>query len=280
MSIVAAALLAAGETHARAQTYRERGAYLVNAVAVCGNCHTPRDAAGKPIDGKELSGGREFDIAAGHIVGSNITPDRETGIGTWSLGQIVYALRNGKRPDGSTIGPPMPFAFYRDLSDRDAEAIAVYLKSLKPVRNAVSRPQYKRPLPASYGPTVGHVPEPNRSDPVAYGGYLAGPVAHCMECHTPRNGPQLDMERLGGGGREFPDFANPGAQTVSRNITPDPESGIGKWSDADVKASILLGIRPDGTKLAHTMPFAEYNGMTSDDLNAIVFYLRSLKPVN
>jgi len=110
MSIVAAALLAAGETHARAQTYRERGAYLVNAVAVCGNCHTPRDAAGKPIDGKELSGGREFDIAAGHIVGSNITPDRETGVGTWSLGQIVYALRNGKRPDGSTIGPPMPCA--------------------------------------------------------------------------------------------------------------------------------------------------------------------------
>jgi len=111
---------------------------------------------------------------------------------------------------------------------------------------------------------------------MAYGAYLAGPVAHCMECHTPRNGPHLDLSRLGVGGREFPDFDNPGALTVSRNITPDPETGIGQWSNADVKAAILLGIRPDGTKLTKTMPFAAYYNMTSDDLNAIVFYLRSL----
>jgi hypothetical protein len=96
-----------------------------------------------------------------------------------------------------------------------------------------------------------------------------------MECHTPRNGPQLDMERLGGGGRELPDFANPGRRRSAATSRPTRNPAIGKWSDADVKASILLGIRPDGTKLAHTMPFAEYNGMTSDDLNAIVFYLRS-----
>jgi mono/diheme cytochrome c family protein len=100
-----------------------------------------------------------------------------------------------------------------------------------------------------------------------------------MECHTPRHGPQLDLSRLGAGGREFPDFGNPGAKTVSRNITSDPEHGLAQWSDADIKGAILLGHRPDGTKLAPTMPFEAYNQMTSDDVNAIVDYLRTLKPV-
>src|SRR4051794_38936003 len=273
------ALLAASAGRGAAQTYRERGAYLVNAVAVCGNCHPPRDAANTPIPGMELAGGREFDIEAGHIIGSNITPDRETGIGNWSVGQIVYALRNGTRPDGTMIGPPMPIEFYRQLSDRDAEAIAIYLKSLKPVRHQVARSQYKVPVPSSYGPLVGHVAEPNRGDKITYGAYLAGPVAHCIKCHTPRNGPHLDLSRIGVGGREFPDFGNPEARTVSRNITPDPETGIGKWSDADVKRAILIGQRPDGTNLSRTMPSADYFNMTSDDVNAIVDYLRTLQPL-
>jgi mono/diheme cytochrome c family protein len=273
------ALLAANAARGEAQTYRERGAYLVNAVAVCGNCHTPHDAANAPLPGMELAGGREFDIEAGHIVGSNITPDRETGIGDWSVGQIVYALRNGIRPDGTIIGPPMPIQFYRQLSDRDAMAIAIYLKSLKPIHREVARSRYTLPLPSSHGPTIGHVAEPDRHDKIAYGAYLAGPVAHCIECHTPRHGPELDLSHIGVGGRDFPDFGNPEARTVSRNITPDPETGIGKWSDADVKAAILLGHRPDGTKLARTMPFDAYNGMSSDDVNAIVDYLRTLKPL-
>lgn len=273
------ALLGTGSARVAAQTYRERGAYLVGALAACGNCHTPHDAARKPIPGMELAGGREFDIEAGHVVGPNITPDRETGIGDWSIGQIVYALRNGKRPDGTLIGPPMPIEFYRQLSDRDAEAIAVYLKSVKPVRHSVARSQYKVPPPPSYGPIVGHVAKPNSRDKIAYGAYLAGPVAHCMECHTPRDGPRLDLSRLGAGGRDLPDLGNPEARTVSRNITPDPDAGLGKWSDADVKAAILLGHRPDGTKLAHTMPFDAYNSMSSEDVNAIVDYLRTLKPL-
>jgi mono/diheme cytochrome c family protein len=276
---LAACALAAWGGGSAAQTYRERGAYLVNAVAGCGNCHTPHDSANDPIADMELAGGREFDIEAGHIVGPNITPDRETGIGDWSVGQIVYALRNGKRPDGTPIGPPMPTRFYRQLSDRDGEAIAIYLKSLKPVRHAVARSRYTMPLPPSYGPVVGHVAEPDRHDKLAYGAYLAGPVAQCIECHTPRDGPDLDLSHIGAGGRAFPDFGNPGTRTVSRNITPDPETGIGKWSDADVKAAILLGHRPDGTKLSRTMPFDAYNGMSSDDVNAIVDYLRTLRPL-
>jgi mono/diheme cytochrome c family protein len=271
MAGIGTALLANG---AAAQTYRERGAYLVTTLAACGNCHTPRDAAGKPIATMALAGGFAFDIDVGHIIGPNITSDRQTGIGNWSVGQIVFALRNGKRPDGSMIGPPMPIEFYSRLSDRDAEAIAVYLKSLAPVRHTVARSQYTIPPPPA-GPTISHVDEPDRTDKVAYGAYLAGPVAHCLECHTPRVKGELELDRLGAGGREFPDFGAPGAITISRNITPE---GIGQWSDADVKRAILIGERPDGTKLSRTMPFAAYNGMTSDDVNAIVDYLRTLKP--
>jgi mono/diheme cytochrome c family protein len=276
----AAGMIAATAGGASSQTYQERGAYLVNALAVCGNCHTPGDAANQPIPAMALAGGFAFDEAAlGHIVGPNITPDKETGIGSWTIGQIVNAVRNGKRPDGTIIGAPMPFDFYRQLSDRDAEAIAIYLKSLKPVRHEVPRSQYKIPLPPAYGPIVGHVAEPDRKDGIAYGGYLAGPVAHCLECHTPRNKDGLVFARFGAGGRELPDFGNPGGLTLSRNITPDPETGIGRWSDADVKRAILVGERPDGTKLSITMPSAAYNAMTSDDVNAIVDYLRSLNPV-
>ena len=278
IALCAAAACTAGIKPVAAQTYRERGAYLVETLGACGNCHTPHDA-NEPIAGLDLAGGREFDFEAGHAVGPNITPDKATGIGGWTVWQIAYALRNGKRPDGTIIGPPMPFEFYRGLSDRDVEAIAIYLKGLRPIRHAVARSQFKVPLPPSYGPPVTHVPEPDRRDKIAYGAYLAGPVAHCMECHTPRRGPQLDLSRLGAGGREFPDFGNPGAITVSRNITPDPEHGVGQWSDADIKGAILLGHRPDGTKLARTMPFAAYNNMTSDDVNAIVDYLRTLQPV-
>jgi mono/diheme cytochrome c family protein len=262
---------------ARADTYRERGAYLVATLGACGNCHTPRLAGNQPDPKLTLAGGFAFDIEIGHIVGPNITPDPETGIGRWSDGQIVHALRNGKRPDGSAIGPPMPIEMYRGLSDRDAQAITVYLRGLPPIRHAVARSVYTVPLPPGYGPVVSHVEEPDRGDKLAYGAYLAGPVAHCMECHTPRDKGRLDLDRLGAGGRSFPDFGNPGALTVSRNITPE---GIGQWSDADVKRAILIGERPDGTKLSPVMPFAAYNGMTSDDVNAITDYLRKLKPVN
>jgi mono/diheme cytochrome c family protein len=276
---VAVLMLVAG-AKATGQTRLGRGAYLVNTLGACGNCHTPRDPNGEWDAGRELAGGFAFDEPTlGHIVGPNITPDKETGIGGWTEGQIVNALRNGKRPDGSVIAPPMPIEMYRGISDRDAEAIAAYLKSTKVVKHPVARSAYTVPLPPGYGPPVGHVDEPDRKNKIAYGAYLAGPVAHCMECHTQRIKGELQRDRLGAGGRELPDFDHPGAVTVARNVTPDPEDGIGRWSDADVKRAILLGERPDGTKLAGTMPFAAYNKMTSDDVNAIVDYLRSLPPL-
>ena len=265
---------------ASAEDLRARGAYLVNGIAGCGNCHTPKDRTGRAIAGKELSGGLEFDIPPAHVVAPNITPDPETGIGSWSEAQIVTALRDGRRPDGTIIGPPMPIIFYRQLSDRDATAIGAYLRGVRPIRHAVARTQYRIPLPPAYGPPVTHVDEPPRTDKIAYGGYLAGPVGHCMECHTPFGEPgQIDMTRLGAGGQQLPVFDGSGGLTVSRNITPDPESGIGKWSDADLKRAITTGIRPDGTKLTRTMAFDWYAKIAPADLDALVAYLRSLKPV-
>jgi mono/diheme cytochrome c family protein len=278
--ICAAVLIGIASGAASGEKLVERGAYLVTTIGACGNCHTPRDKAGHVLPGMALAGGFEFDEASiGHVVGPNITPDPETGIGKWTEAEIVTALRDGKRPDGTIIGPPMPIPAYRQLSDQDAAAIAAYLRSIKPVRHAVALTQYKISLPPSYGPAVGHVDEPVGTDRIAYGGYLAGPVGHCVLCHTPpaADGP-FDMSRAYQGGRELPDFGKPGAETVSRNITAGSEYGAGDWSDAQIKRAITVGIREDGTKLARTMPFDWYAKMRPADLDAIVAYLRSLPP--
>src|SRR5579862_5749650 len=278
LGAIAAAALA---TAAGAETPRERGAYLVRTIAGCGNCHTPKDAAGNAIAGQELAGGLVLEIPElGHVIVPNITPDKNTGIGKWSEAQIALAVREGKRPDGTIIGPPMPIGFYRGLSDADVAAIAAYVHGVRPINHAVARSQYKIALPPAYGPPVGHVAAPPRTDKVAYGGYLAGPVGHCMDCHTPHfTDGRPDMSRLGGGGFELPVFGKPGEAIVSRNLTPDPEHGLGKWSDADIKHAIVTGVRPDGTKLVRTMAFDWYAKMAPQDLDAIVAYLRSLKPV-
>ena len=133
-------------------------------------------------------------------------------------------------------------------------------------------------LPPDYGPPVTRVAEPNPDDKAAYGLYLAT-FGHCVLCHTPpaKDGP-FDMNRAFTGGRELPNFPNLSAVVVSRNITQDPANGIGKWSDGEIRRAITAGIRPDGTRLGQTMPFAWYARMKPADLDAIVAFLRTLKP--
>jgi cytochrome c553 len=155
----------------------ERGRYLVDTIGTCGNCHTPKDKRGRPIAAKRFAGGFVIKEEPFDAVAANITPDPETGIGKWTLAQTIRAIREGIRPDGTVIGPPMPIELYRRLSDRDVRAIAVYIRSVKPVRNKVAKSVYRMPLPKSYGPPVKSVPEPDRSNPVAYGRYLAGPLS-------------------------------------------------------------------------------------------------------
>ncbi len=252
----------------------KRGAYLMNGPVACGNCHTPVGPDG-PDFSKELSGWLLFDDPFTSYA-ANITSDKETGVGEWSDEDLARAIRDGLRPDGTLIGPPMPIEFYRHISDDDLAAIIAYLRQVKPVENEVPDSVFPFPLPPSYGPPVSNVKAPSRDDNVAYGKYLVT-IAHCMECHSPREADgHLDLSKMGAGGQSF---HGPWGVSVSRNITPHPEDEIGGWTDTEIKTAITTGVRNDGTHLLPPMGFGYYANISDADLNAIIAYLRSLPPL-
>lgn len=268
-----AALVAVQPGASVAETMLERGAYLVKGIGGCGNCHTPR---GGPMKGVELAGGNSFGGDKGPFksYASNITPDRETGIGAWTDAQIVRAIRQGQRPDGSVIGPPMAIDFYKFMSDRDVNAIVAYLRAVKPVKHKVRKSVYRIPLRA--GKAVGHIADISRAKKVAYGEYQVR-IGHCMECHSPLVKGHPDLKnRLGAGGRNF---KGPWGEVISANITQDKKTGIGSWTDAEIKRAITKGVRNDGTRMRPPMCYRCYDIMTGADLDAVVSYLRTVKPV-
>lgn len=252
-----------------------RGRYLVETIAACGNCHTPKGPQGD-LPGRTLAGGMVFDEPPFRAIASNITPDPETGIGRWTDAQIARAIREGIRPDGRIIGPPMPIELYRGISDGDLAAMVAFLRSVPAVRNAVPASEYRIPLPPSYGPPVAGVADPPANDPVARGAYLAGPLGHCTECHTPMaaNG-HREWSRTGAGGQTFD---GPWGTSVARNITPDRAAGIGAWTDAQIVRAVTQGVSSDGRRLFPPMGYAHYARMTQRDLSDLVAYLRSLPP--
>ena len=253
-----------------------RGRYLVESIAGCGNCHTQKGPQGD-LPGMNLAGGQVIEEQPFRAVASNITPDAETGIGRWTDAQIARAIREGIRPDGRIIGPPMPFELYRGIADSDLAAMVAYLRSVPAVRNAVPASEYRIPLPPSYGPPVASVPGPPANDPVARGAYLAGPVGHCIDCHTPMEaGGRRDWSRTGLGGQPF---NGPWGTSVARNITPDREHGIGAWTDAQILRAITQGVSADGRQLFPPMGYGYYARMTPGDLSDLLAYLRSLRPL-
>ncbi len=146
-----------------------RGKYLVMGPALCANCHTQRGADLKPVMSKFLVGGEKFTSPVFVTYSRNITPDKDTGIGTWTDAQIIRAFREGVSREGKTLGPPMPFEMLNKMSDDDAKAIVAYLRTAKPMHNEVPEPQYKIPLkpePAAKGEAA-----PPKTDKVAYGRY-------------------------------------------------------------------------------------------------------------
>jgi mono/diheme cytochrome c family protein len=258
------------------QVQLERGKYLVEVLAACGNCHTPKGANGE-IGGKHLAGGLEIREPFGVAVASNITPDPDTGLGRWSDGEVIRAIRDGKGRDGRVLGPPMPFHLYRRLSDRDVQAIVDYLRTVPPVRNAVGPSRYTIPLIGSDVPPSGQVRDPDRTNLVQYGEYLAGPVAHCIDCHTPRGADgRPDSARLGAGGTAF---RGPWGTSYAANLTPDRETGIGRLADGQIIAA-LYGAGRHGRRILPPMPTAYYaSGIAEEDVRALMAYLRSLRPV-
>jgi mono/diheme cytochrome c family protein len=260
---------------ATAETLLERGTYLMTSIVACGNCHTPQTPDG-PAPGMELAGQKVIEEPAFTAYAPNITQDREDGIGAWTDAQIITAIREGRRPDGSLIGPPMPFEQYRKMSDRDVQAIVAYLRTVKPVKNRTPQSVYNIPLPPAWGPPVGSVPEPSRADTVAYGKYLAEALGHCNECHTPMVQGRFDFESQAyAGGFHFP---GPWGVSVSANITPHAD-GVADYTDAQLEKVIRTGLRPDGSRLLPPMGVYYYKNISADDMAAIIAYLRQLKPV-
>lgn len=252
----------------------ERGKYLMNGVAACGNCHIPRGDKGQPLFDRGLSGGMVFDEPPFKAYASNLTPDADTGIGKWTDAQFIKAIREGVRPDGSIIGPPMPVEFYRHLSDDDAAAIVAYLRAQPAVKNEVPKSKYNIPLPPSYGPALGKVVAPPATDRVKYGEYLAN-VGHCMECHTPRDGQGMPQHnRLGAGGMVF---KGPWGTSVARNLTPD-STGLKDWTDAQISTAVRGGVDRNGNPYRPPMAFGFYKNISDADMGALIAYLRSLPP--
>lgn len=247
----------------------------MNSIVACGNCHTPQTPNG-PDAANELAGQLVFDADPMTAYAPNITQDKETGIGNWTDDQIVKAIREGIRPDGSLIGPPMPIGQYRKMSDTDVRAIVAYLRTVKPVHKASPKSVYRIPLPPSYGPPVESVADVPHDDAVKYGEYLSGALGHCVECHTPMlaNG-EFDFEnQLFAGGFAIP---GPWGVSVSANLTPHAD-GLADHTDAQIRTAITQGLRPDGSRLLPPMGFAYYKNLKAEDLDAIVAYLRTLSP--
>ena len=268
---------------AMAESAISRGDYLVNTILACGNCHTPRDANGDLIKDKALSGGRLFSTPAFVVTTSNITPDVETGIGSWSDGEIKRALIEGVRPDhdrlaGVPLAAMMPANFYKALLPEDLDAIVAYLHSVKPVHNAIGDPVYKV--------SVHRDPYPDAergfnkamfSDPVQRGAYLVT-IGHCMECHSAWSRGISDFKAgLGRGGRVFP--GPEGTRVIAANITSDRTAGIGAWSDAEIVRAVAHGIGRDGHTLKPPMAFSYYAGLRQSDLADIIAYLRTVPPL-
>ncbi len=255
-----------------------RGEYIVRNVSVCGHCHS----AGRGNPDGALSGGMEFsNWRLGTVRAANLTPDPATGLGSWSLPEIVRAIRNGNDRHGGLLAPVMPYQWLSGMSDADALAVATYLKSLPPVRNEVrNSPNLVFRMAKVFflhPERTQAATAPPRGATAEYGRYLANGPGLCADCHTPRGGLQQahDRDRLYAGDasppKSFP--ANPA------NLTPDPETGIGRWSEDDFLRTLRTGVNPRGDSLHAFMPWRQVRRMTDDDLRAIYRYLRTLPPI-
>jgi mono/diheme cytochrome c family protein len=258
----------------------ERGQYLVENVMGCFYCHSDRDwkAPGAlPLEAVK-GAGTAFHGGPGELYAPNITPDKETGIGSWSDDAIARAVREGVDKDGKALFPIMPYGNYRELADEDLASLIVYLRSIPPVRNLVPKSKIIFPvnhlMKSSPQPLTEPVVMPDISNPIDRGKYLTR-QSSCNDCHTPKiQGQPIPGLAFAGG---FP-LDQPTGPVTSANITPDP-SGI-SYYDEQMFLTVMRTGQVGARKLNPTMPFALYSHMTDEDLKAIFAYLRTLTPVS
>jgi mono/diheme cytochrome c family protein len=251
----------------------ERGAYLARA-ADCVACHTARG-------GTPYAGGLGFALPFGTIYAPNITRDKDTGIGTWSDAAFLNAVRKGVDDQGEPLYPAMPYDAFAGMTDKDVLAIKAYLFSLEPVHNDV--PETKLSFPFNqrwlmrlwasffvpgrhFEPNAAQTPQWNR------GAYLSEALAHCGDCHTPRNlAYALDNRRKFAGDTE--------AGWHAYNITSDGDSGIRAWSDAALFSYLATGHAAGHGTASGPMGEAvdnSFSHLAPDDIRAIIAYLRTV----
>jgi mono/diheme cytochrome c family protein len=251
----------------------ERGAYLARA-ADCMVCHT---TAG----GKEYAGGLGFKLPFGTLYSTNITPDKDTGIGNYSDQDFLAAMHRGIRRDGARLYPAMPFTSYTYISDADALAIKAYLFSLPPVRAAAPENTLMFPFnqrwamgfwSALFNPDTRFQPDTSKSPEWNRGAYLAEALAHCGECHTRRNLAFALNNRL-----KFAGAVTAGWRAF--NISSDKTTGVGAWRDDDLASYLSIGHAdghgtasgPMGEAVDHSL-----SKLAPEDIRAVVTYLRSV----
>jgi mono/diheme cytochrome c family protein len=272
---MAGLLLVAGSALAQ-QDLVERGRYLASAGG-CGSCHTEKGQA-------ELSGGGPLESPFGTFYAPNITSDPETGIGGWSEEDFIRAFREGVSPDGENYYPAFPYTAYTGMTDADLKALKAYLDTVPPVtRNRrphelVWYADFRMPLTAwkwLYLETGPFKPDPQVSDQLNRGAYLVRHLAHCAECHTPR-------DQLGGldPSRDFAGNPDGPEDDVVPNITSH-ETGLPDWAASDIEFYLEIGMEPDGDFVSGSMGEVVENTakLTAEDRQAIAAYIKSLPPL-
>ncbi|HEY8507428.1 MAG TPA: cytochrome c [Steroidobacteraceae bacterium] len=253
------------------------GKYLAEA-ADCEACHTAEG-------GQPFAGGRPFDTEFGTLYSPNITPDPETGIGSWTDEDFLRAMHEGIGKDGKRLYPAFPYAAYTYLTEEDVLAIKAYLFSIPPVKNKAPEhtlrfPYNQRGLmaiwAAMYNPNERFQPVADRSPSWNRGAYLAEALGHCGDCHTPRTPLQsLDNRRKFAGGMA--------EGWRAYNLTSDKESGIGLWTEEELEQYLKTGHSQNRGSAFGPMAEAvhlSFQKLTPSDVSAIVEYVRSIPPVS
>ncbi len=256
-----------------------RGAYVAQ-LGGCVICHTGMTEQGPDV-AKAFAGGLVVTEPYGTWRSPNITPDKKTGIGDWTDEQIMAAIRQGVRPDGTKLYPIMPYMYFSQIADDDAKALVAFLRSLPPIENAVQgSDELKMPQPPA-PPALTDMPD--KSDPAKYGAYLAN-IMHCHVCHTPMTDKGPDMAKSFAGGDPMPmppEFQAMGTgDLIAPNITPDEKTGIGKWTEEQIVAAFTQAKRPDGKPIFGPMMFYAmgWKDMPAEDAKAVAAFLKSLPP--
>ena len=278
--LLTALLLLAATPLQASEAQLERGRQVFDAAS-CAVCHTDKENNGEP-----LAGGYALKSDFGTFYSPNITPDIETGIGSWSDDDFINALQQGISPQGEHYFPSFPYTAYTKMQREDVLALKAYLFSLQPVKKANREHElafYMTLVPtariwksAYFKPGV-YIAVPEQSVEWNRGAYLVQAMGHCTECHTPRKAlGVLDQDRAFAGVQQLT-----GVGTVP-NITPDKKTGIGRWSVDDLVYYFETGTTLSGDSSGGKMASIIDNSLSqlsASDRKAIAVYLLSLQPI-